>query len=207
MLVNNTNQHNIGLISNNTSGYGAGSGLVYLNAGDRFTLRSAASISGWGAGHRLSVFRISGSSTIGTSETVAARYTCTVAQALTTTPAIINFDKASYDTHGAVQTGAAWNFKAPVSGKYRVTARFLSALNTTIQRLELVLYKNNAAYSAIVTGSQNSVTSGRIDASGSDTIQLFAGDAIDIRGAVTAGSNALSSDGPYNFVTIERIGN
>jgi len=138
---------------------------------------------------------------------VAARYTCTVAQALTTTPAVINYGTVSHDTHGAVQTGAAWNFKAPVSGKYRVTARFLSAIGTTIQRLELVLYKNNAAYSAIVTGSQQSVTSGRIDASGSDTIQLFAGDAIDIRGAVTTGSNALSSDGPYNFVTIERIGN
>jgi len=195
-----------------TGQFGSFSGGAFLNAGDQLAIRCdynvAIAASTGSANHYLYIAReAGGSSTIGTSETVAARYTCAVAQALTTTPAVINYATVSHDTHGAVTTGAAWKFRAPVSGKYRVAARFMTGLGTTVQRLNVELYKNDSLYSVLVTGTQQTVTSGRIEGSGTDIIQLFAGDAIDLRGSVSVGTNTLSGEAIYNFVTIERIGN
>jgi hypothetical protein len=200
----------IGYIATTNNARISSSALVYANAGNQLWVKngSTVTVADVTTNVRIQYERLSsGGSTIGTSETVAARYTCAVAQALTTTPAVINYATVSHDTHGAVTTGAAWKFRAPVSGKYRVAARFMTGLGTTVQRLNVELYKNDSLYSVLVTGTQQTVTSGRIEGSGTDIIQLFAGDAIDLRGSVSVGTNTLSGDAVYNFVTIERIGN
>jgi hypothetical protein len=187
------------------------SGLVSLNAGDSLSIRSESSITVFGQASGLTSFfsikRLSGPSAIAASETVAARFSTSSTQALTTTPSIINFATISYDTHGAVTTGASWKFTAPISGKYRVTSRLLSGVGTTIMRISYELFKTGVLQSTPVTGTQQTTSSGRIDGSGSDCIQLVAGDYIDLRGSCSTGSNSLAGDAATNFVVIERIGN
>lgn len=208
--VNNGASNRLGWATGNgvsTSQFAEGTDLISLNAGDAITFRVSSSNTATLAEGLATIQRISGPSAIASSESVMARYSTASAQALTTSPAIINFATVSYDTHGAVTTGASWKFTAPIAGKYRVTSRFLTAAGTTAMRISYDLNKNGIAQTTPVTGTQQTTSSNRIDGSGSDTIQLNAGDYIDIRGSCSTGSNSLAGDAPTNFVVIERIGN
>lgn len=124
---------------------------------------------------------------------VAARFHISANQSISTTqPA--NFDTKDYDTHGAVTTGAAWKFTAPVTGFYRVN---VVGIITTATSGITHLYKNGS--DAYVIGSINN---GLAYSSGT-TIQLNAGDYIDFRA-----NSALTLDGTVptgNWISIERV--
>lgn len=90
----------------------------------------------------------------------------------------INFDTVDFDSGSAVTTGAAWKFTAPTTGYYNVS----TVLLPTAASISIALYKNGSPYVSPWMVSI-AVTSGY--SSGSTTIQLNAGDYLDIRADTT----------------------
>lgn len=104
---------------------------------------------------------------------VAAKYTTTVS-ASTSPTAPIQWSTKEIDTHGAVTTGAAWKFTAPVAGNYRVSC---VAAPTTGQDV-LLIFKNGSSSGTMLTRFGGA---GGSEVPGIALIALNAGDYIDIR--------------------------
>lgn len=179
-----------------------GTAMVQLNAGDTVTIRASNSggASVTYSTRNVSIQRLTGSSVITATETVAAKYWAS-ANGTTNTTTPVNFDSKVYDTHNAVTTGASWKFTAPVSGKYSVKC----ILNNSAV--------NSSGFTAIYkTGSKlESIgyIAGSIGAgSSSATIELNAGEYIDVRqtGSFSWLGTASRSGDPC-FIEIERVGN
>ena len=151
----------------------SGSYLVDCKAGDVLTFVSDATTT-LSTNSVAFVKRLSGPSAIAASETVAASYWLPANQSAgPTTP--INFSSKQFDSHGAVTTGAAWRFTAPIAGTYNVSA---FAYTTSIS-LTYNLYKNGVLYTEIAEHLPGAV------ATGSLLIQLIAGDYVDVRPGTT----------------------
>lgn len=174
------------------------SGTVFLNAGNTISVRSAQSvtIAPQGRSTYISIYRLSGPSAIAASETVAAGYLMTTSQAVTALVTPMNFSTKLYDSHGAVTTGASWNFTAPISGLYSISGYFLPAAQASA-----FLYKNSSGFQriAFATASVSGAFSG--------TVSLLAGDSIDFRSTTTTTitGGTLAAGGSY--VNITRVGN
>jgi hypothetical protein len=198
----------------------SGSSSVTCNAGDTigvFTDTSrtfGAAVSGIYQNY-LSIERQSGPSAIASSENVCARYTGTNGQTIASggSDTVVDFNNKDYDSHGAVTTGSAWKFKAPIAGKYSIKAAWVSSnsfTSTVNNSQQLYLYKNGTLFSTLSYVRIQASSSGMVvHVMGSDTINLLAGDFIDIRiyqdasaSSVTANSSGLSV-----HVAIERVGN
>jgi hypothetical protein len=177
------------------------SGLFQFVAGDQITfavnspdgnynLRATATF--------CTVERLSGPSAIAASETVAASYWAS-ANGTATSTSPINFDSKEFDSHGAVTTGAAWKFTAPISGTYQVNAFGLA----TAANLTMFIYKNGSNYKYF-----SQVATAGYGATGATMIRLNAGDYIDIRppSAFTMYGGTLTS-GNACHVSISRVGN
>lgn len=185
-----------------------------LKAGDyveiyQFTTASVTVQPGTAA-TSVSFFRLSGPSVIAATESVNARYTSTAGQSIPAGSTIIDFGTKDYDSHNAVTTGASWKFTAPISGKYRVTAFAQNTAQswTAGNDFSLGIYKNSAAFSRL-SGStvQTSGTFSQITG-GSDTVNLLAGDFIDVRLFHNEGSNrVLNNSAGLVHIAIERVGN
>lgn len=193
-----------------------GTTTLSLNAGDTVRVRCAqnnASSSTLAGGEQFNFFegeRLSGPSAIAASESVSARFTSTAGAALTNSATILDMPTKDYDSHGAVTTGAAWKFTAPMAGKYSVkfygeTASFTGVLANGIWA---DLYKNGVFYSRIGSDVCDAATTTTKRFTGSDTISLLAGDYIDVRVAKDSGITvSLSSAAGRVRVAIERVGN
>ena len=198
-----------------TTAFNSLSGIVYLNSGQALTFRSDGSLTtaGPAADHWVSVSRVSGPSAIAASETVAARYTTVAGQSIPNTAVntVVDYGTKDYDTHGAVTTGAAWKFTAPVSGKYRI--------NMATSYANLSWSAGNAAYCGV---NKNGVAVANLDdptifasvtdvipLQGSATLDLVAGDTIQIYFANnrSAGAATLITSAAQNYVEIVRVGN
>lgn len=157
----------------------------------------------------LSVVKVQGPSAIATAETVAARYTSTSGQSITTgANRLIQFDTKDYDTHNAVTTGASWKFTAPTKGKYNISAitttasTAWSANNTS----GIYVYKNGVQHALVgVVWMQAALTSAIYMVTASLDVDLNAGDYIDLRQNVPANTTLETSAG-FNWVNIKRIG-
>jgi len=103
----------------------------------------------------------------------------------------INFDSKEFDSHGAINTGAGWNFLAPVTGIYAVTVTASLTSSTT----NLRLWKNGAAYKTF-----GSIETSYIQPS-TVLVQMNAGDYIDIRpiSSVTIAGGALNTQNGSNI--------
>ncbi len=123
---------------------------------------------------------------------VAARAQIAGAVAVSTTQ-MINFATVTYDTHGAVTTGSAWKYTAPMAGYYRVAVAVDLDAGTSVG-----LYKNGTLYS-LICDNTNSPYIG----SGADTVLLASGDYVDIR--LTSGSTNTNSTAVNTHVSIERV--
>ena len=193
------------------------SGLVNTVAGDYLEVyvygvgnNSASTLTVIGASSHFNVSRLSGPSAIAASETVAARYSSTAGQSITnaTTP-VVDFATKTFDSHGAVTTGASWKFTAPISGKYNVRASILwaSAAFTSNSASTIYIYKNTAVYSARQFRQWAGLTTSyhmQID----DDVQLSAGDYIDIRcDHGESSARSINTATGYTNVSIKRIGN
>lgn len=155
--------------------------------------------------------RLSGPSAIAASESVNARYTTTAGQSVSNASlTIIDFGTKDFDSHGAVTTGASWKFTAPISGKYRVTANLTTTSTGNFSAAEYIenrIYKNGSIYAAKLQSDFNGSTSNK-SVQISASINLLAGDYIDIREYQTSGgSMPLESASGYNWIDIERVGN
>jgi microcystin-dependent protein len=180
-------------------------GQNYFNAGDTIDIIAASSaatgtfLSGV-AGNVVQIERLSGPATIAASESVQAKfYASANGTCNSTTP--INFDSKVYDSHGAVTTGAAWKFTAPISGKYLVTT-FINASVVPPGNVYLRIYTNGGA-----PESFDYILTTQGTASGSEIMSLNAGDYIDIRTNANFPWYGSAITNSASLISISRIGN
>jgi hypothetical protein len=193
------NSSNTAVAIASTTLFGAGSRSIYLNAGDLVTLRPNTSIT-FGSTNAYTYFsgeKVQGPSQIGPSETIAASYFVSASFAASTTIPI-NFDSKEYDTHNAVTTSStAWKFTAPASGIYQMAAYMYGG----VQTVTFNIYKNGTLYKTL--SSQIS----SLNASGSTSLRLNAGEYIDIRPNVSATmSGGTLATANTSILSIQRVG-
>lgn len=198
--------------ANGNQALGYGGILPNLKAGDVISLRSDVSITFNATYSNISIARLSGPSQIAQSESVNAKYNTSAAQSIANTgEPIVDFGTKVYDSHGAVTTGASWKFTAPISGKYSVRAacHFTNANWGAASLQTLRVFKNGSSDDYIYWQEiQASMTSRQTSVRGSTTVQLNAGEYIDVRISQNdSGSRSLSSATNDNYVVIERVGN
>lgn len=130
---------------------------------------------------------------------VAARYTTATAGSYGTGGAILDYGTKVFDTHGAVTTGASWKFTAPVPGTYRVTA---AATTSSTNGMYLTLGKNGADYARLCQ-TRSTISPPVIN--GTSTVQLNAGDYIQIAIYSETATVGLVTSAVLNYVEIELI--
>jgi hypothetical protein len=186
------------IISAGTTEQGmSGSATYYCAAGDTIVLRvlsgQTVALNG-GTNNFVSIERLSGPSVVAASETVAAKYSGAIAATVSTT-APFQWNTKQFDTHNAVTTGANWRFISPISGTYRVSA--VCAISAGIQ--DIAVYKNGSVTPSTLFGANATYS-----LSGSISIQLIAGEFIDVRPQT---GSFTSVAGTNYSISIERIGN
>lgn len=198
--------------------YTAGTALVNVNKGDFVDIRISQDDSGGAARSVLTsatfshveVERLSGPAQIAANENIRGRFSTTAGQSIDgSSTEIVNFDTLTYDTHGAVTTGASWEMAAPASGEYEVDAQvsYASASWTAGEIQLLMLYKNGSFYSYLDLHEAVSTSSYRICLNGSDKILLDKGDTIDIRtNSGNASARSLDTSAGLNYVSFRRTG-
>jgi hypothetical protein len=201
-----SNTLNFGVINASLSAAG---GTSIGSSGDVLSLDIAVPITGWSANSVVS------SET--DSRVCAARYatsnTTSIANATFT---MIDFTSLAWDTHGAVTGagggnnttgGSGWKFVAPLPGFYTVA----SGLGVTSgggwgagESIILALYKNGSEAERITRVFATTTHSQAVTAAGATTIQLNAGDNIQIAFYQDSGAS-LGMNGTGQFVAIERV--
>lgn len=188
------------------------SDTVQLNAGDYIDIRtfqlSGAALDTDSAPESqfVTVERVSGPAAIAASETVVAVYQRTTAQSIpNSTDELVDLDVKLVDTHGAVTTGAAWKFTAPVSGLYNVSCSIGFAPNAT--GIRYLLVKKNGAFTAFGADSAPAFAGADLFLNTSVIFKLVAGDYLQISifqssGAALNTSSALA----LPIVSIHKIG-
>lgn len=156
----------------------------------------------------IDIDRLSGPAVVMANETIAARYSTTAGQTISSGGTTINYDTKEFDTHGAVATGASWKFTAPAAGIYRVSVMGRTASQTVAvgsTQLSVMLRKNGSDYAFIdnVISSVNSAVP--VPFRGSALVQLNAGDYIDVQANPGVASVALSTNAMLNHINVERI--
>jgi hypothetical protein len=192
----------------------ASTGDLLLSAGDtiKVTVDSVADSSytfGNNAASYFTVEKIQSPQTLCGSEVVAAVCTTNAAQAVTNTSSdVINFEDVSFDTHGAVTTGASWKFTAPVAGIYSYVARVLTDSNTAngdSAAITLSVRKGGSAFSSSYV-AKSGATATRFCGHVSGMVQLNAGQYIDVvLYNATGGTRTLYADGSYNRIEIKKV--
>jgi hypothetical protein len=122
---------------------------------------------------------------------VAAKYGASVAGTIGTASPF-RCDTKTFDTHGAVTTGAAWKYTAPVPGFYKITA--LIAVSTAGDYL--YIYKNGTNTNQTIGACTNATA-----LSQSGIIELLAGDYVDIR----TSTNQTVVAKTESFISVERL--
>ncbi len=156
-----------------------------------FSLIASVPIQGWSAQVQ--------SSDVNDQRIVSASYWCSANRSSdTSTP--INYDSRDIDTHGAVTTGSGWRFTAPISGVYNVQ---LAAHAGNVVSYGLLIYKNGVAFKSLAFNNSSTST-----INGSTSIQLNAGEYIDIRSsiAVVITGGTLATANVAN-ISITRVAN
>lgn len=206
IIKNGSATHRSAISANGTVGFSGT--LKNLLAGDVIALYngtgSSLTVSANSTDTYFSLKRISGPSAIAATALTAISYSSTNGPAVGTSATAIAFNVKDYDTHGNQYVGST--FTALAAGKYRVSARYLttSLTLTTAQNINIFIYKNGAMYS----GQQqygNGATNISYTAQLMDTIQLNAGDTIQIYGQSSVATSVSTAAG-FSRVCIERIG-
>lgn len=192
-----------------------GTAMVQLNAGDTVTIR--ASNSGGSSvtysTRNVSIHRLSGSSVITATETVACRYTNTSGQAIAqnTNTTLTNWTR-DYDTHSffSGSTGVA---TIPVSGKFTVnmSVLFSSGAFGSASQLSIMLDQAGSITRTIYLGSVFPSAAGTnfVQINGSETFNALAGDTVTVRvfQNTGAGTRSLDVNGSYTHIAFTRVGN
>lgn len=143
---------------------------------------------------------------------VAARYKVGSTQAISnSSTTIVNFGTSVFDTDSAVTTGANWRFTVPAGkgGYYAVTAMVALQQSSNWgvgEYCYLQIYKNGSAGARLVERFLNGSGTLTISVTGTEIINLAAGDYIDIRITQNSGGNVtIDSDGDRCHVAIARL--
>lgn len=206
----NSGETALEFVSASIGGGGGGSGLViYDNSAFKITGTAISFDSNISVTVTGSIAFVSAS---GGSSTIAARYYTDTNGAFSipnNSETIVNFVTKSYDTNSAVVTGTSWKFTAPEDGIYYVSVQLMfDATNTwnQFEFIEMMLYKNNGYYSDMYYDEI------LVDAvmhfhaiQGSDSIQLVAGDYIDVRILQNSGGSRALYSGFPNQINIFRV--
>jgi hypothetical protein len=193
--------------SNSTTVTGNSVLITNLNVGDIVDLRPNGSAT---FGGTFTGSRVSGPSTIASSEEVSCRYTLSSGPSISNSGSdiLVTFLTKNYDTHGSYSTGTG-KFTAPIAGRYRVstTTWYASATYAAGNGLWMSIYKNASLYSSgNVTFAATAGTFTLANAT-TDCIDLLAGETIEVRtrNARSAGSTNLSTSASENYLSIEKI--
>lgn len=156
-------------------------------------------------------YKLSGPAQIATNEKMIARYSTAAGQSMTNgASTLIDFGTKTKDTHGSVTTGGSWKFTAQAAGDFEVNA--LTILSSgggwaAAEEAYLDVFKNGSFLTRLDRYYSDSTHTARVTLGGIDTIELVAGDYIDVRlyqgsgGAITLLASADS-----NYVMIKRVG-
>jgi hypothetical protein len=180
--------------------------LVQVNAGDLIDIRPNATLDA-GSGSVINFERLSGPSAIAASESVIVSCidTSGVTIGITDTDAgrtLIQYAVEEIDTHGAFSSGI---FTAPISGKYEVSATYMSG-GTTISNMAIHIYKNGASLIRHITYSGGATINHMPRVS--KVLTLNAGDTVEIRGRASTATTLDTSTNPTgNMLSIRRVGN
>lgn len=127
---------------------------------------------------------------------------------------IVNYSTLSTDTLNTVVTGASWSFTAPKAGIYSISSavRFNAITTSADQFIILLLYKNGAQNKTV--GEKQHVGSGGsgvFSIQGASTVNLAAGDTMNMRIQTADGGTAMPTlqlDGSAadNWITVSYLG-
>lgn len=182
-------------------------GSISCVAGDLIDLRPGGTVDA--TSMAITFERLSGPSAIAATETVACRYTGTTGTTVGTAATAVVFNNRDYDTHGIYNstTGVA---TIPAAGKYRIGAEWLFLLSSTVgSGVHCSIYKNGSQF--VRLKSENAwvaSTSVQVAVQGWTTLNLVAGDTIEIRAFrdTNTTANAIDTNTLLNYLNIERIG-
>jgi hypothetical protein len=164
-----------------------------------FTVEFEVPISGWSSQVQMS--------DVNDQRIVAARYTSTAAQTVTTgNTTIIDFATKVTDSHAAVTTGASFKFTAPTHGQYRVNSRITAGGTGTSGYLTLQIFKNGSLYSK--GKAEVPLNAGSQAVAVDDVVELNAGDYVDVRLDNPTGANrATSTVAGEQFFSVIKLAN
>lgn len=142
-----------------------------------------------------------------------ASYTTNAGQTITnnSSPEVIDYEDMIYDPQSLVTTGASWKFTAPVAGYYHIDAMAMIDGTSTWavgERGAFWIYVNGVQERLLDRqDTYDGTTTQYMTLSGSITLELQAGDYIDIRLQQNSGGNlSLIAQNVYNWVNIEKVG-
>ncbi len=182
--------------------------VVDCVAGDTLDVRFSETVnnSSFVGSQEITIERISGPSAIAATETVSAKYTGASTAATPNSGTVFDYDTKVWDTHGAVTTGAAWKFTAPISGRYAVSASL--AMNASVvQGYTMTVYHNTTAKENGYVVRPTALNY-NLNANVSTVLRLLAGDYIQVKHSVDVATGSFMVAGPeLQYITIDRVGN
>lgn len=171
--------------------------LIYSNA-------TTPTIQNNSVGNFFHVERLSGPSAIAATETVAAVATAGGSQSISaTTETTVNYDTVTFDTHGAITTGASWKYTCPVAGIYEVSAR-TNYSNTSGTNIiyRITVFKNGSNHRQIARPNKPTGTFG-MDVIGAPLlVKCIAGDYLHI----SVNNDEAGTISSNSHVCIKRVG-
>lgn len=139
-----------------------------------------------------------------TSTPFSCRYTSTLGQSCASMATVtVNFNQQTFDERSLVQSGADWQFIAPSACRVAVAAgvRFASASWPSGRNATLAVWKNGVRWSYLDFWMPESATNAiLVFLTGTDTVDLAAGDTLDIRVRHTL-TQSLSLDTNPEFMS------
>lgn len=153
----------------------------------------------------IDIDRLSGPAVVQATETVAASYTSSSGQTLTSTGIYI-FNNKNYDTHNFYNQSTGIGI-FPVSGKYRIS--WVMQTNNTTDLASVswnAQVRVNSTVLATLLGTNAGIVNNAVNA-GSYTVNVLAGQTFDLYNPNPHSAGSLINNANYNWLTIERIGN
>jgi hypothetical protein len=158
----------------------------------------------------IHIERTSGPAQVQAPEIISARYSTNAGQSITNNSVtIIDYEDKSYDDHGCVTTGASWKFTCPRAGRVKINAEATLASNAgwaVGESAYLSVFKSGVEYGRGPYDSPATATL-VVDLSVNDTVDVLAGDYLDIRiFQLSGGTIALDTTSVKNYVSINYVG-
>ena len=183
---------------------------VYLNAGDYVDIRvfqNSGSNKNFTVASWFNIEKLSGPSAIAANEKMVLHQENTAGTSIANSgDIVVPFATELYDSHGSFVTDT---FTAQTADTYKISAHILyaSSVYAAGNRITLLVYKNGSFVKYLNYQNIFAAVTAIMGVSGSTSLNLNAGDTIQIRTGNnrSAGATSLDTAAGANWVTIERI--